>query len=108
MCQILFELLLADIDDELLADTVSTHISLNGRCMHILVGLDEVDYIIFVSRAVPSVLNSQRCIVASLLQPLELVHADESAHVGLNLDCRPVLHHQLMPRLQLDQQLFLS
>ena len=107
VCQVLLELLLADIDDELLADTVSTHIFLNGRCMHILVGLDDLENILFF-RAVPSVLNSQRCIVASLLQPLELVHADESAHVGLNLDCRPVLHHQLVPRLQLDQQLFLS
>ena len=108
MCQVLLELLLADIDDELLADTVSTHISLNGRCMHILVGLDEVDYVIFVSRASKRVLNSPRCINASILQTPELDHADESAHVSLNLDCRPVLHHQLMPRLQLDQQLFLS
>ena len=48
----------------MLADTVATHVSLDSGGMHVLVGFDKIDDIVFVSTASPGVLDALGCSIA--------------------------------------------
>lgn len=75
--EILPQLLHADVDNELLADSVTFHVPLNGRGVHILVGFHQVDDVVFVSRATPSFLKPESCLLPRLLFLVKAILANE-------------------------------
>ena len=91
----------------MLADSVAPHITLYCCCMHILIGFNQINDIIFVSRASPGILNSSRCEYAVLQKCLEMVFCNKFTTACLNFDSCLVFHQKMISRLQLNQQLLL-
>ena len=57
MIQISLELLAADLDEQLLADSVTLHEPLDVGRMHVLILPDDIHDVMCVARAPPRVLN---------------------------------------------------
>lgn len=100
--QVLLELILSNVDKQLLRDAVAAHVSLDRRCMVILVLLDHRHDVELLS-ATPSMLDSFGRPDARLLKLVELDLGDEPASKGLKSGCSSMLHRNGVARLQLDQ-----
>jgi len=74
--EILAQLLPPNIDKQLLANSVATHVPLNGRCVHILVRLHHIGKVVFVSGPPPGFLDPNCRLYSSLLHFLKPVFAN--------------------------------
>ena len=55
---ILTQFIFSDLEQKLLCDPVTSHVSLDNRSMLVLVQLDDREYVILISRASPGMLDS--------------------------------------------------
>ena len=86
---------------------VASHVPLNSCRVHVLVRLDQVDNVMLVPSAAPSMLDTSGCLLTILLKSEEQVLADYTSSESLDFDRGLVFFLYLGARFQLDQQLLL-
>ena len=87
----------------MLCHMVASHEPLNSCRVHVLVRLDQVDNVMLVPSAAPSMLDTSGRLLSILLKSEEKVLADYAASEGLDFDRSLVFFLYLGACLQLDQ-----
>ena len=86
---------------------VASHVPLNSCRVHVLVRLDQVDNVMLVPSAAPSMLDTSGRLLTVLLKSEEQVLADYTSSESLDFDRGLVFFLYLGACFQLDQQLLL-
>ena len=108
MLLVLIKLILTNLKEQMLVDSIASHETLDFCGIHIFVGPDHISDVILVSSPSECFLDSLGCVVAQFYQREVVVTPDDLACYGLNYDSGIVFLYYLPLCLELDQQLFVS
>ena len=86
----------------MLCDMVASHEPLNRCCVHVLVRFDQVDNIMLVPSAAPSMLDPRGRLLTILLQSEEKILTNDAASKGLDFGRSLVFFLYLRACFQLD------